>query len=555
MELDRKNGNTKWADAEKLEISKIDQYDTFEDRGPKGKPPNGFKRITLHMVYDVKHDGRMRARLVADGHKTETPLESVYSGVVSLRGLRLVLFLAELNKLDVWATDIASAYLQSKTREKLYVIADDYFGDRKGHTLVVRKALYGLKLSGKMWSERSADVFMKMGFTKSKTQDDIWMRDAGDHYEYIARYVDDLAIASRNPKAICDELENKFKFKLAGTGPLNYHLGCDFYRDKDGVLCMSPQKYIDKMIKNYELMFGTKPRRTYHSPLEKGDHPELDTSEELGPTDIKKFQALIGSIQWAVSLGRFDVATAVMTLSKFRANPRKGHLERAKRIVGYLVRMRQATIRFRVNAPDLSSLEDPVHDWEYSVYGNVKEEKPSDAPKARGAMVYFVTFVDANLMHDMTNGKAVTAILHYLNMTPVDWYTKKQSTIETATYGSEFVAARTATEQIMDLRLTLQYPGANICDTAYMFGDNESVVKSASLPHAKLHKRHVILSFHRVRAAIASKMLRFLHIPGSDNPADILSKAWGYQQVWPLLKPILFWNDGDELRDDSQVGE
>ena len=68
--------------------------------------------------------------------------------------------------------------------------------------MVVRKALYGLKLSGKMWLERSGNIFKEMGFFPSKTQDNIWIRDAGDHYEYIARYVDDLAIASRNPKAI-----------------------------------------------------------------------------------------------------------------------------------------------------------------------------------------------------------------------------------------------------------------------------------------------------------------------------------------------------------------
>jgi hypothetical protein len=90
-----------------------------------------------------------------------------------------------------------------------------------------------------------------------------------------------------------------------------------------------------------------------------------------------------------------------------------------------------------------------------------------------------------------------------------------------------------------------------------MFGDNESVVNSASVPHAKLHKRHVLLSFHRVREAIASGMLQFMHIPGNDNPADILSKAWGYQQVWGLLKPLLFWegDTADLIEDDSNLGE
>ena len=78
-------------------------------------------------------------------------------------------------------------------------------------------------------------------------------------------------------------------------------------------------------------------------------------------------------------------------------------------------------------------------------------------------------------------------------------------------------------------------------------GDNETVVGSSTLPHAKLHNRHTALSFHRVREAIASKMVQFHHIPGAINPADILSKYWGYSQVWDVLKPVLFWEGSWDL--------
>ena len=155
--------------------------------------------------------------------------------------------------------------------------------------------------------------------------------------------------------------------------------------------------------------------------------------------------------------------------------------------------------------------------------------------------------MDANLMHDMTSGKSVTGILHLINKTPIDWFSKKQSTVETATYGSEFVAARTCVEQIIDLRTTLRYLGVPIRGTSYMFGDNQSVVNSSSHPVAKLSKRHTMLSFHRVRAAVASGMVKFHFIHGKENPADILSKHWSYNDVWKLLKPILFWQ-GDTMK-------
>ena len=189
--------------------------------------------------------------MVAGGHLTEVPIDSVYSSVVSLRGLRLVVFLAELNGLDVWSTDIGNAYLEAKTNEKVYVIAGPEFGDREGHVLVIDKALFGLHSSGLRFREKLADSLRDMGFAPSKAEDDIWMRRNGDVWEYVATYVDDLCIAAKNPQEIIDVLEKKYNYKLKGTGPIKFHLGCDFFRDEDGVLCFAPQKYIEKTIDTY----------------------------------------------------------------------------------------------------------------------------------------------------------------------------------------------------------------------------------------------------------------------------------------------------------------
>ena len=95
-------------------------------------------------------------------------------------------------------------------------------------------------------------------------------------------------------------------------------------------------------------------------------------------------------------------------------------------------------------------------------------------------------------------GRSVTGILHMINKTLIDWFSKKQATVETATYGSEFVAARACVEKIIDLRTTLRYLGVPLRDKSYMFGDNQSVVTSATPPYSKLNKYHTMLSFHRV---------------------------------------------------------
>ena len=202
--------------------------------------------------------------------------------------------------------------------------------------------------------------------------------------------------------------------------------------------------------------------------------------------------------------------------------------------------MKNASIRVRTEEPDYSDLPDNTHDWTYTVYGKVEELLPVDAPEPLGNYVTLTHYVDANLMHDVATGRSVTGILHLVNKTPIEWYSKKQATVETATYGSEFVAARICVEQIIDLHNTLRYLGVPIREKSYMFGDNKSVVDSSMQLDAKLHKRHTMLSFHRVRETIAAGILSFYFLSGDDNPADILSKHWGYTQIWERLKSLLF---------------
>jgi len=300
-------------------------------------------------------------------------------------------------------------------------------------------------------------------------------------------------------------------------------------------------------------MFGEKPRSS-SSPLEKNDHSEMDVSSEVDSDMITKYQSMIGALQWVISLGRFDICTGVMTMSRFHVAPQEGHVSRVKHIYGYLTKNPSGVICVRTEQPDYSHFEDVEYDWEYSVYDKVKELIPDDIPTPLGKEVVTTTYVDANLYHDLITGQAATGILHLVNGTPVDWYSKKQATVETATYGSEFVAAHIATDQVIDLQTTLRYLGVPVKSKSYMFGDNNSVVQSSTLPHSGLNKHHNALSYHRVHEAIAAKILGFFHIDGKKNPADVLSKHGGFPQMWPLIKPLLFWH-GDTVKCSDGVAE
>jgi hypothetical protein len=97
--LNTNNGNNLWKDSEKAEIEALNNYDTIVDLGRGVYPSSDFTRIRCHMVYDLKHDGRHRSRPVVGGHLTQVPDDSTYSGVILLRVVQLIVFLAELNTL------------------------------------------------------------------------------------------------------------------------------------------------------------------------------------------------------------------------------------------------------------------------------------------------------------------------------------------------------------------------------------------------------------------------------------------------------------------------
>ena len=220
--------------------------------------------------------------------------------------------------------------------------------------------------------------------------------------------------------------------------------------------------YIYKLADTYGTLFNEDPPKGYKTPLDKNDHPEQDTSEILEGDMAAKYLTMVGQLQWLVSLGRFDIHAQVATMSRFRAVPRQGHMDRFKRIYSYAIRAKDYAVRFRTDQPDYSFLPYQESDWTYSAYGNVQEILPDDMPDPFGDAVCTTTTMDANLNNCLATGKSLTGCLHFVNKTPVDWNSKKQATVKTATYGSEFVAAKTATEQIMDIRQILRYLGAPI---------------------------------------------------------------------------------------------
>ena len=252
--------------------------------------------------------------------------------------------------------------MKAYTNEKLFIIAGPEFKELEGFILIFNKALYGLKSSGKRWAERFYDIIKDMGFTPSKADPCIWMRENRKLkcYEYVATYVDDLCIAAQNPGKIIQTLKKDYKLKVKGDGPLSHHLGADYTRDKDKTVVCQPKKYIDRLGDSYHSMFKQDPPKNMRTPLDKNDHPELDDIELHTGESIQHYLTMVVQLQWLVTLGRFDIHAQVTTMSRFRSAPRKGHLERLQRIHGYVLKTKHYSNRYRTEEPDYSYL--PKHE-------------------------------------------------------------------------------------------------------------------------------------------------------------------------------------------------
>ena len=281
---------------------------------------------------------------------------------------------------------------------------------------------------------------------------------------------------------------------------------------------------------------------TFDTPMSEALHPEIDNSELLCPIRHSQYRSLVGCANWLIILGRFDIAYATNTFSRFSNAPRIGHLKGMVRLFGYLKKYNKGKIMIDPNYPNHDQFESNTFDNWKEFYPEAQEMLPDEQskPDYLGPPIRITVYKDSDHAHDLVTRRSVTGILLLVNNTPVKWISKRQKTIETSTYGAELVAAKQAVELILEYRTMLRLMGANVEQTSLLLGDNKSVVLNTTVPSSVLKKKHCALSYHKVREMISCNVVRFTHIDSSQNYADLLTKALPRQKFRRLIDPLLF---------------
>ena len=551
LEFDRANGNTMWWDAIVKEMKNV--RPAFTPHEGDISELRGFQKINCHMIFDIKmgENFRCKARLVAGGHTTTAPASITYSSVVSRDSVRIALTIAALNDLQILACDIQNAYLTARCREKIYTIAGPEFGTEEGTTMIITMALYGLKSSGAAFRAKLAGVLHDMGYRPSRADPDVWLRPhtkpcGFKYYEMALCYVDDILVISHEPMRTMDSIKGTFQLKDDKAEEPETYLGAALAKAEtdNGTTCwtMSSAPYIKAAIANVEEKLAKSnmslPTRC-QTPMRCDYHPAEDTSRELDADGVQYYQELIGVLRWAIEIGRVDILLEVSLLSSHLALPRVGHLEQVYHIFAYLKNASRRRLYFDPDHPQIS--EDRFHkfDWE-DFYRDAEEVIPPDMPEPRGNPMTTHAFVDANHAADKVTRRSQTGILIFCNRSPVLWFSKRQNSVETSTFGSEFTALKQAVEMVQALRYKLRMFGVPVDGPTNMFCDNEAVYKNASIPDSVLNKKHHSISYHRCREAVAGGWIRIAKEDTLTNLADVFTKTMGKMKRESLLDRFMY---------------
>jgi hypothetical protein len=359
--------------------------------------------------------------------------------------------------------------------------------------------------------------------------------DGSEYYEYVLLYTDDLLVISENgEKLIRDHVGKYFEIKDKSVGPPKIYLGGHMrevtLENGQTAWAFGSSQYVKAAVKNVEEYLekrGAKLVSKAETPVQTSYRPELDVSSELGSVEAAYYQSLIGILHWIVELGRVDICLEVSVMSSHLVLPREGHLEQTLHIFAYLKKYHNSELVFDPTYPEIDKASFERQDWTATEFGDVagKEELPPNMPQPRGFGFVTSARVDADHAGDTITRRSRTGFLVYCNSAPVYWLSKKQTSIESSSFGSEFIAMKQCCEYLRGLRYKLRMMGIPVEGPSYIYGDNQSVLWNTSIPDSMLKKKSQSIAYHFVHEGVARDEWRTAYVNTHENPADLLTKV------------------------------
>lgn len=488
MNFHEAKGDKRWIMACEDEIGSINKNRTWTlvDK------PVGVKIIGLKWVFKIKRnaDGtiiKFKARLVAKGYVQEHGIDydEVFAPVARLETIRLLIGLAASNQWEIHHLDVKTAFLHGELNEDVYVSQPEGF-EKKGEECKVfklSKALYGLKQAPRAWNTKLDQVLRKLRFRKCSKESSVYRREDKDTLLIIAIYVDDLFVTGNSVKEIKEfKRSMSQQFEMSDLGMLTYYLGMEVEQSPRGIT-IKQEAYALRILKEA----GLDDCNSVNIPMEFGvqfskalDEPEIDAT---------LYRRRIGCLRYLMH-SRPDLAFSIGILSKYMHSPRKSHGDALTKVLRYLKGTQGYGLVFK-----------------------------------RGGSQKLVGFSDSSHNTDPDDGRSTTGHLFCLGDTPISWCSQKQDVVALSSCEAEYMAATEAAKQAIWLQeLVSEITGRKIERTLVRV-DNKSAIALAKNPVLHRRSKHIHKRFHFIRECVERELIDVEHIPGTEQKADILTKA------------------------------
>ena len=458
--------------------------------------PKDRSIVTCRWVYDLKSDGRFKARLVARGFTQVygKDYHETFSPVARFESIRYLFAHAALEDWDIDAMDVKTAFLNGDLDEEVYMEQPEGWvvKGKEDHVCLLKKAIYGLKQASRQWNIKIHDSLIQQGFVRTYSDAGVYVyrRQGGDsdpdHVTIIVLYVDDLLLMGNRRDRI-DKVKKALgkQYKMTDLGPVERFLGLRIRRDRPSrILDIDQEEFVEAVLEHHQ-MASCKPART---PLPAG--AQLVAAQAEAPAKLRlRFQSLMGSLLYACLGTRPDIAYAINRLGKYSANPSEDHLNK----LFYVLRYLRGTAHYRL-----------------------RYDGASNAGLA--------AFSDSDWAEDRDDRHSQTGFIFTMANGAISWASRRQPTVSLSSTEAEYKAASDTSRQMEWLRTFGDELGDDMSASTPMYVDNHGAIFLSENPAVDRRTKHVEVHYHFVREYRASGSMEIYYVPSEENLADALTK-------------------------------
>jgi hypothetical protein len=469
------------------EIRSLQEKSTFT---VTNRPKDVSKQILpLRWVFAYKFDQdgylqKLKARICVRGDlETITP-EDKRAVTLAARAARVIFALVAAFNLDLRQRDAVTAFLNSKLPTETYTKMPEGF-EQPGMCWKLDRALYGLRISPKLWQQEASTVLTKLGQVAVPEDPCVFIT----HGIIVFFYVDDILIASHpsvREKARQLEKDLEAHWELTDHGEAEWFLNIRIIRDrKQQKLWLCQDAYISSVAAKYHLT----DRPPVYTPLPVEEMKPFDGTATTA--EIKIYQGKVGSVQYPTTITRPDAAKAAAKLSQFLRNPGPQHQHAVDRLICYLYTTRYLALQYG-DKGDMESIE-----------------LASDASFA-----------------DNQDRRSSAGYICQVYGGPVDWKATKQPTVTTSTTEAELLGLSDAARSLQWWKRFLDRISFKPSHAITLRCDNQQTVTLLTAEHAKIDTklRHVDIHGHWVRQEVSKGKINIKWVPTAKMVADGLTK-------------------------------